>query len=262
MSLIKYEAPPDGDVHDELGRPFRVVAKLKNNRLIRAREQLGHMTTVAAARAIGVDNHLLGTYEAMTRSPWNKKRGGWNESALRIAHAYAYHPEELWPDVIQSVRATSATLELAEPVMAVAADFDAKELTEQTRKALATLTPREEKVLRKRFGIGERSDQTLEEVAEDFDVHRERIRQIEGKALRKLRHPALSKALKPFVLDDPSAQPPQPPRGTRRVTCPGCGRVTVENAHHPYRTGSVSAGTWRCDRTAMKEQSPRAPSRR
>ena len=72
-------------------------------------------------------------------------------------------------------------------------------LAEQTRKVLATLTPREEKVLRMRFGIGEKSDHTLEEVGQDFDVTRERIRQIEAKALRKLRHPTRAKQLKPFV---------------------------------------------------------------
>jgi RNA polymerase primary sigma factor len=72
-------------------------------------------------------------------------------------------------------------------------------LAEQTRKVLATLTPREEKVLRMRFGIGEKSDHTLEEVGQDFEVTRERIRQIEAKALRKLRHPSRSKRLKSFV---------------------------------------------------------------
>lgn len=72
-------------------------------------------------------------------------------------------------------------------------------LSEQTRKVLATLTPREEKVLRMRFGIGERSDHTLEEVGQDFFVTRERIRQIEAKALRKLRHPSRAKLLKAFV---------------------------------------------------------------
>jgi len=72
-------------------------------------------------------------------------------------------------------------------------------LSEQTRKVLATLTPREEKVLRMRFGIGEESDHTLEEVGQDFSVTRERIRQIEAKALRKLRHPSRSKRLKTFV---------------------------------------------------------------
>ncbi len=68
-------------------------------------------------------------------------------------------------------------------------------LQEQTRRVLSTLTPREEKVLRMRFGIGERSDHTLEEVGQNFDVTRERIRQIEAKALRKLRHPSRSKKL-------------------------------------------------------------------
>ncbi|HVT06874.1 MAG TPA: RNA polymerase sigma factor RpoD [Polyangia bacterium] len=72
-------------------------------------------------------------------------------------------------------------------------------LAEQTRKVLATLTPREEKVLRMRFGIGEKSDHTLEEVGQEFDVTRERIRQIEAKALRKLSHPARNRGLKAFM---------------------------------------------------------------
>jgi RNA polymerase primary sigma factor len=72
-------------------------------------------------------------------------------------------------------------------------------LEEATRKVLATLTPREERVLWMRFGIGEHSDHTLEEVGQDFEVTRERIRQIEAKALRKLRHPARSKRLRSFI---------------------------------------------------------------
>ena len=72
-------------------------------------------------------------------------------------------------------------------------------LAEQTRKVLSTLTAREEKVLRMRFGIGEEADHTLEEVGQDFNVTRERIRQIEAKALRKLRHPSRSGNLKAFL---------------------------------------------------------------
>ena len=72
-------------------------------------------------------------------------------------------------------------------------------LSDQTQKVLASLTPREEKVLRMRFGIGEKSDHTLEEVGQDFEVTRERIRQIEAKALRKLRHPSRSKQLRAFI---------------------------------------------------------------
>ncbi|MBN2428699.1 MAG: RNA polymerase sigma factor RpoD [Deltaproteobacteria bacterium] len=72
-------------------------------------------------------------------------------------------------------------------------------LTDQTSQVLHTLTPREEKVLRMRFGIGEKSDHTLEEVGQDFAVTRERIRQIEAKALRKLRHPSRARRLKSFI---------------------------------------------------------------
>ena len=72
-------------------------------------------------------------------------------------------------------------------------------LTEATRKVLATLSAREERVLRLRFGIGQQDDHTLEEVGQDFEVTRERIRQIEAKALRKLRHPSRSKRLRAFI---------------------------------------------------------------
>jgi RNA polymerase primary sigma factor len=72
-------------------------------------------------------------------------------------------------------------------------------LEEQTRKVLATLTPREEQILRLRFGIGEKSDYTLEEVGQRFQVTRERIRQIEAKALRKLRNPSRAKNLENFA---------------------------------------------------------------
>jgi len=72
-------------------------------------------------------------------------------------------------------------------------------LREQTRKTLKTLTPREEQVLRMRFGVGDGAEHTLEEVGKSFNVTRERIRQIESKALRKLRHPSRAKRLRPFV---------------------------------------------------------------
>ncbi len=72
-------------------------------------------------------------------------------------------------------------------------------LKEQTRRTLKTLTPREEQVLRMRFGVGDGAEHTLEEVGKSFNVTRERIRQIESKALRKLRHPSRAKKLRPFV---------------------------------------------------------------
>ena len=77
----------------------------------------------------------------------------------------------------------------------------ADSLKDNIKKALDALTPRESKVLKMRFGIGMSTDHTLEEVGKQFDVTRERIRQIEAKALRKLRHPGRAGRLRPFVED-------------------------------------------------------------
>jgi RNA polymerase primary sigma factor len=76
------------------------------------------------------------------------------------------------------------------------------DLKEKVREILKSLTPREEKVLKMRFGIDVASEHTLEEVGKDFSVTRERIRQIEVKALRKLRHPSRSKRLQSFFNSD------------------------------------------------------------
>ena len=83
----------------------------------------------------------------------------------------------------------------SEPAEAASFTF----LREQLEQVLSTLTPREEKVLRLRFGIEDGRTRTLEEVGKEFNVTRERIRQIEAKALRKLRHPSRSKKLKDFL---------------------------------------------------------------
>ena len=72
-------------------------------------------------------------------------------------------------------------------------------MAKQIKKVLSTLNEREEKILRMRFGIGEKNDHTLEEVGQDFDLTRERIRQIEEKALRKLKHSSRVSQLKGFI---------------------------------------------------------------
>jgi RNA polymerase primary sigma factor len=72
-------------------------------------------------------------------------------------------------------------------------------LKEYTSQVLRTLTPREERVIKMRFGLEDGSEHTLEEVGQSFQVTRERIRQIEAKALRKLRHPSRSERLKSFL---------------------------------------------------------------
>jgi RNA polymerase primary sigma factor len=72
-------------------------------------------------------------------------------------------------------------------------------LRETTTRMLASLTPREERIVRMRFGLGMNSDHTLEEVGQQFSVTRERIQQIEAKALRKLKHPSRSRILRTFL---------------------------------------------------------------
>jgi RNA polymerase primary sigma factor len=89
-------------------------------------------------------------------------------------------------------------------------------LKEQTDALLKTLTPREERVIKMRFGIGDGSEHTLEEVGQSFQVTRERIRQIEAKALRKLRHPSRSRKLKAFLEGSRIASHPRDPRRTTR----------------------------------------------
>jgi RNA polymerase primary sigma factor len=92
---------------------------------------------------------------------------------------------------------------IADPAVSSPIDSATDEgLKETTHAVLAGLTPREAKVLRMRFGIDMNTDHTLEEVGKQFDVTRERIRQIEAKALRKLRHPSRSDQLRSFLIDD------------------------------------------------------------
>ena len=100
-------------------------------------------------------------------------------------------PEEIAERMEYPVEKVKKVLKIAEEVINT-------KLSEQLAAVLADLTPREEQVLRKRFGIAEKSDHTLEEVGKLFNVTRERIRQIEAKALRKLRHPVRSQPLRSY----------------------------------------------------------------
>jgi RNA polymerase primary sigma factor len=108
---------------------------------------------------------------------------------------------------------------------------------ETVRDVLAGLTPREAKVLRMRFGIDMNTDHTLEEVGKQFDVTRERIRQIEAKALRKLRHPTPSSALGAAQL----------PRRRRSATC---------SVRGPSSASSSRLRNWRCSQTFTARRPP------
>ena len=147
------------------------------------------------ARTIRIPVHMIETINKLVRtSRYLIQELGREPTPNEIAKKMGMPVDK----VRKVLRIAKEPISLETPV----GEEDDSHLIEQTRRVLATLTPREERVLRMRFGIGEESDHTLEEVGQDFNVTRERIRQIEAKALRKLRHPSRSGKLKTFVDTD------------------------------------------------------------
>ena len=164
------------------------------------------------ARTIRIPVHLIETMNRMLRASRELEQTlGRDPRPAEIA-THLDIPEELVARIQKMVR---APISLESPVgdddsqlMDFIDDDKAPNSAEEvartdlglmTVRMLATLTPREEKVIRMRFGIGESRDHTLEEVGQDFDLTRERIRQIEAKALAKLRHPSRANFVRAFV---------------------------------------------------------------
>lgn len=208
MGSSKIHLPSTVDVSKEV----RVEIRLKNNRLIAMRERLG-LCQRDAARAIGIvkldstGSGVLGELEGLRTAPL-KPNGKWTASAIKIAKFYDVDPSWLFSQVITSVKNPMKVLEMrAAEVMALAnhplSDGNPEDalMFQDTKKAVQKtlancLTPREERVLRLRFGFDDSSDgKTYKEIADDFQVGIERIRQIEQKALRKLRHPQKKKQI-------------------------------------------------------------------
>jgi RNA polymerase primary sigma factor len=165
------------------------------------------------ARTIRIPVHMVETINKIVRvSRVLVQEFGREPTAEEIADRLSFSPEK----VGRILRVTREPISLETPMNdeddAHLADFIEDknvptpqesamlcDLTEQINKTLATLTPREEKVVRMRFGLGEQYDYTLEEVGQIFDVTRERVRQIEAKALKKLKHHSRTTKLKSFV---------------------------------------------------------------
>ena len=164
------------------------------------------------SRTIRIPIHTAEKLNKLTRTSQELVQAlGRRPTAEEIAERTEFSPEDIRWMLTSSKEPVSLETPVGEGEGSEVGDFieDEKfdspieatvraDLSEQIRKALATLTPREERVLRLRFGIGEKSDHTLGEVGKDFSVTRERIRQIEAKALRKLRHPVRRRMLEAF----------------------------------------------------------------
>jgi hypothetical protein len=182
-----------------LGKPFRVEMRLRNNRLIRAREALGYMTAKAAADALGLPYSDLVSYETLYVSPWSKRHGDWKKTAMRVAVAYRRAPEDLWPDVVRSVRRTRTMVEAdvpagyLEPPETPEEALERSETSRIVAAAVDDLPYSLAKVVRARFGIG-MPEHTIEEAAVAFGICRQSVVHREELAMRALRGVGISRS--------------------------------------------------------------------
>ncbi len=184
----------------ERRREFQVTVRVKNNLLLSRRNEY-MLTVVKMAKAIGIPMAAYSSYENMKASPVDED-GIVKKHAQAILNFLDVDFEEIWPEAVLQVKCSSMTKELYSEELALAVHsprhllpdeaLAQRELGDEVQTQLSRLMPREEKILRDRVY----KDMTLEEIAADFEVNRERIRQIECKALRKLRHPSMSRALR------------------------------------------------------------------
>lgn len=196
---------------------FEVSIRLRNNRIKQCRLQLGLSTKEAAEKA-GISYGIYLQYENLHSSPIGRQ-SEWRPSALRLAVAFGQPPDYLWPDAVLTVRKPEVLAQLrAEKVLALAkfstevalleapspdGPCEQSEMAEEIKSVLSAALPeREAQVLSMRFGLDGGEGMTLEEVGEALSVGKERIRHIEAKALRTLRHPRYERQFKSLTGDD------------------------------------------------------------
>lgn len=200
-------------------KELELTVRIRNNRLRKLRLALG-LSQRELAFAADIAVLVYAGYETLARSPLGRD-GYWTKYARRLALFHDRPLEWLFPDSIKKVKKAVAVYEVdASELFPLLSDHQQLLLQSPEenmieyehqwliRNSLRALTPRQEKILRMRFGIDEVCEHTLEEIASDFEVQRERIRQIEAKSLRMLRFPARARALKSYE---------------RGETCPECG---------------------------------------
>lgn len=193
-------------------KELELTLRLRNNRLKERRDALG-MSQAELAAAAGVSVSAYQELEALRRSPQTHGDGcwRWRDIALQLARFHCVEPEELFPPSVLAVETPVASrrvngddifplLSQHQERLLEAPDVahDREELRERVRYALASLSPREAEVLRQRFGLDGGEERTLNEIGAALDVGPERVRQIEARALRRLRHPKRSRPLAAF----------------------------------------------------------------
>jgi len=196
----------------ESKNPIRATVTIRNNRLLSHREGL-QLNQKKMAEACGVSFMHYCDLETLRSSPI--KHGDWTDTALKICVFLEATPEYLFPEVVHKINKNKSQLFIADKLMSQINE-SANMLTHPTthhlladpeeslvsatrtktiRKVLSTLAPREQKILELRFGLNGNAEHTIDEIGKQYEVTRERVREIVAKGIRKLRHPERARLL-------------------------------------------------------------------
>jgi RNA polymerase sigma factor (sigma-70 family) len=197
---------------------YRLKFVIKNNLILTAIEDMGYTNLHKFSKDTHVS--LTGLYDLINlKDPPIGVGGNFSKVAKQLMEALGACPTDLWTEeqLTLTLKKNSQEKNLSKEALRVALRSDArsligldypeqevaeKEAVQAVSEALDSLTPREAKILKLRFGIGEEDEHSLEEAGEKFKVSRERIRMMEAKALRKMRHPSRSEKLRTLLGDE------------------------------------------------------------
>jgi RNA polymerase sigma factor (sigma-70 family) len=204
-------------------KEIAVNMRLYNNRLRQRRLGAG-LNYRQLSEVTNIPQSVCGEMERITYDPFKHSSVGivvgWKKAVIMISEFWRTVPDELFPEALRAARQFEAELTVDAADIALLSEYASKAalplndedaytgnigLRAQVRKTLGTLSKREAGILRMRFGIGSNDEMTLEEVGTIIGVSRDRIRQIEARALRKLRHPSRSRQLSglgPVMMQD------------------------------------------------------------
>jgi len=200
---------------DNQNGEYRVKVSVRNNLILRAIEEAGYTSVAEFCRVNEVGYHQLNELIRFGVAPINND-GTFGVTANKLMEALCLAPTDLWTSEQLNMNLKSSTREftvtqqdLLEAIANGSRELmglenpekaaQSSELRRDINEALLGLTPRQARVLRLRFGLDDNEEHTLEKVGEHFGVSRDRARQIEGQAIRRLRHPAHSNKLLPHI---------------------------------------------------------------
>jgi transcriptional regulator with XRE-family HTH domain len=193
-------------------KPFRILVRVKNNRLVRLREELG-LKVCEFAKLVGLNASLVCRLENLKIPAWTET--GWRPSALAIADYHGMSPEYLWPEEVAKVKKTAFMLEAAvEDVLRFKRpddELEAKELTAVTKELLEKVTPIERRLIES----STQDDKTNAEMGEQYSLSSSRIAQIKQHGLGKMRAE--------LTKDTPLVGVEWQPRGSFDIACSGVG---------------------------------------